>query len=295
MLISDVLEPANCQPTSTVQIDRGQRIPVNLTSVLKQSQSNRVHRCISPPLIEESTRAIQMVEVRLVRRTPPEVHIANLKVAPEMARRVPIRDPMMVRPSFVVLQPLDRIPLRQPLAVLRHELPRLRPQACHALRVVVQIDGEAVGLVVVLHPREDVVVDVAEEVHVRLDAPVVPCVEQRGVLVEEAAVPAAHLVVGQARHVLHVLGGEERDGLLVEVVVDPGWDFPVLLGDLLYSLLLATYIQSCWASVSRRTEANFCFCLLSYCLHKLFRERNIVEKKPWIVELLVECSLQVPH
>ena len=64
------------------------------------------------------------------------------------------------------------------------------------MRGVVEVDGEAVGFVVVGHVAEDVVVDVAEEMDFGFDAPVVSCVFEGGVVVEEAAVPAAHLVVG---------------------------------------------------------------------------------------------------
>ena len=73
---------------------------------------------------------------------------------------------------------------------------RLRPQGGNALWRVVEVDGEAVGLVVVLHPAENVIVDFTEEVDFGLDTPVVADVFESGVSVEHAAVPAAHLVVG---------------------------------------------------------------------------------------------------
>ena len=76
------------------------------------------------------------------------------------------------------------------------EFLRLRPQGGNALRCVVEVDGETVGFIVVLHPAENVIVDVAEEMDFGLDAPVVADVFEGGVFVEHAAVPAAHLVVG---------------------------------------------------------------------------------------------------
>ena len=76
------------------------------------------------------------------------------------------------------------------------EFLRLGPQGGYALRRIVKVDGEAVGLVVVLHPAENVVIDFAEEVDFGLDSPVVADVFESGVFVEHAAVPAAHLVVG---------------------------------------------------------------------------------------------------
>ena len=80
----------------------------------------------------------------------------------------------------------------------------------------------------ILHPPENIVVDVAEEVYVWFDAPVVLCVCEGGVLAEEAAVPPAHLVVGGLFHVLYFLRDEERDGFVEEVHVDPGRYVPVL-------------------------------------------------------------------
>lgn len=49
---------------------------------------------------------------------------------------------------------------------------------------------------VVAGEAENVVVDVAEEVDVGLDAPVEVVVEEARVAVEEAGVPAAHVPVG---------------------------------------------------------------------------------------------------
>ena len=76
------------------------------------------------------------------------------------------------------------------------EFLRLRPQGRNAIRRIVEVDGEAVSFIMVLHPTENVIVDVAEEMDFGLDAPVVADVFESGVFVEHAAVPAAHLVVG---------------------------------------------------------------------------------------------------
>lgn len=190
-----------------------------------------MHRRIPPPLVEEPPRAIQMLEILLIRLAPPEVHVRDLEVAPEMARRVSVRIPEMVWPAILVRQPALRVVPREILRVLGDELERLGPQRRDALGRVVQVDGEAVGLVVVLHVAEDVVVDVAEEVHLGLDAPVPPCVGEGGVLVEEAAVPATHLVVGDHVAVLDLVFGQDARRFLEQVVVDPGGDGPVLVGD----------------------------------------------------------------
>ena len=100
------------------------------------------------------------------------------------------------------------------LRVCDHEFFGFRPECGQALRRIVEVDGEAVGLVVVFHVFEDVVVDVAEEVHLRLHTPVPSCVGERWVLVEEAAVPAAHLVVGGHVCVLDFLLFEDFGGFV---------------------------------------------------------------------------------
>ena len=109
----------------------------------------------------------------------------------------------------------------------------------------------------VLHVAEDVVVDVAEEVDLGFDAPVVTGVEEGGMLVEHAAVPAAHLVVGIFVGVLDVLFFEDLGGFFEEVVVDPWGDGPVVFGD------------KFWTEISRGeaweddegTVETLCFCL----------------------------------
>ena len=107
------------------------------------------------------------------------------------------------------------------IRIRREELHRLGPQCGQRLGRVVQVDGEAVRLVVVVHEAEDVVVDVAEEVHLGLHPPVVAVLGQRRVLVEEPAVPAAHLVVRQHVRVLHVLLFQDVGGFFEEIHVDP--------------------------------------------------------------------------
>ena len=114
-----------------------------------------------------------MLEVGFVRGRAPEVHIRNLEVAPEVAGRVAVGGLVVARPPRRILDPLARAVLVQELRVRGDEFLSLGPQRREALRGVVQVDGEAVGFVVVLHVTEDVVVDVAEEVHFGLDAPVV--------------------------------------------------------------------------------------------------------------------------
>jgi hypothetical protein len=205
--------------------------PMNLGLILKQPQRNRMHRRISPPLIKEPARPIQMIKIILIRPPPPKRQLCNLKIAPKMARAVPMGLFIMPRPRLTIDEPLHRVVGVQVLWVRGEELDGLGPERGDRFRRIVQVDVEAVGFVVVLHVAEDVVVDVAEELDLGLDAPVVEGVLEGGVVVEEAAVPAAHLVVGFFAGVLHVVFAEDFGAFFVEVVGDPGWGGPVFRGD----------------------------------------------------------------
>lgn len=163
--------------------------------VFEQTQCDAVDWRIAPALVEEATCPIEMVEVVLVRFTTPEFHVCYLKVTPEVTGREALGLLVCVGSADVVGNPLDGVVVMEVIRMVREELDRLGPQRRQGLGVIVETDCEAVGLVVIVHVAEDVVVDVAEEVHVGLHAPVVPCVFEGWVLVEEAAVPATHLVV----------------------------------------------------------------------------------------------------
>ena len=128
---------------------------------------------------------------------------------------------IMRRPPLAVRHPIHRVILMQILRMRRQKLLGLRPQRRYGLGVIVEIDCEAVSFVVVRHVSEDVVVDVAEEVDFGLDPPVVAGVCEGGVLVEHAAVPATHLVVGDDIAVLDVLLFEHCCRFFEEGGVDP--------------------------------------------------------------------------
>lgn len=202
VLVADIAEPA----TRFVSISKpwqstsscGKDLPVYPTCILKQPQRYRMYRRIPPPLIKEPPSAIQMVEIVLIRLTPPELHICDLEVAPEMTRRVSIRFLVVSRPPLFVLEPRTGVhgAVFDVIRVGLDELEGFGPQCGDGLGGVVEVYGEAVGFVVVLHVAENVVVDVAEEMDLGFDSPVVAYVLESGVVVEKTAVPAAHLVVG---------------------------------------------------------------------------------------------------
>lgn len=249
--------------------------PVDFVCVFEQAKCDRMDGCVAPSLIEEASRSIEMIEVVFVHLGAPEVHIPDLEIRPEVACRVAICLLEILAALLVVLQPFDRAVRVRNVIVIGDELLCLGPETCDALGVVVQIDREAVSLVVVFHPPEDVVINVAEKVDVRLNSPVPPDILQCWVLVEHAAVPSAHLVVGSPAHVLHALLFEDLDGLLVQVFIDPAWGFPMLFRNLL--------------------EGDLRVRCLSNGLHELFLERLVVEKEPRVVELVIEGPFEVSH
>lgn len=190
-----------------------------------------MHRRVPPPLVEKPARPIQMLEIILIRLAAPEFHVCDFKIAPEMTRAVAVRFKVMIWSPLAVLHPLPRTVLVEILGVGGDEFFGLGPERGDGLRGVVQVDREAVGFVVVGHVAEDVVVDVAEEVHLGLHPPVVACVRQRGVFVEHAAVPAAHLVVRYHGAVLDFLLFEHLGGFVEEVAIYPIRDCPVFFWD----------------------------------------------------------------
>lgn len=178
---------------------------MNLAFIFHQPQCNTMHRRVSPPLIEESSRPIKMLEIIFVPLGSPKLHICNLKIAPKMTCTVSIGFDVVVRPPLAIDNPLSRIIWMLVFRMRRHKFLGLGPQRWYTLGCIIEIDGETVSLVVILHPAKDVVVYVAEEMHLWLNAPIVAYVFEGWVFVEHAAVPAAHLVIGHEGPVLYVL------------------------------------------------------------------------------------------
>ena len=169
--------------------------PMDLALILKQTKCDTMNGCVTPALIEEAASTVEMVEVVAVFLAAPETQVADLKVGPEVAGRVPICLLVVLWPPATVFQPLARVVRVYVVGVVVEKLLRLRPECRNTLSAIVDVDVEAVGLVVVLHPRKDIVVDIAEEVDIRLDSPVILHVFKCRVLAEHAAVPSAHLMV----------------------------------------------------------------------------------------------------
>jgi hypothetical protein len=133
--------------------------------------------------------------------------------------------------ACLVQQPIQlRIRMKH-IRVLGYEVTSLSPETGKGASVVEDIHVEAVLDLVISGKAEDIVVYVAEEMNIWLDAPVELVVLQSWVLVEETAVPAAHLVVG--KHVAFADADmvEVGERVHVAVFVDPFWCRPVFDGD----------------------------------------------------------------
>lgn len=131
--------------------------------VFKKTQGNTVDWGITPSLIEKATSAVKVVKVVLVFLASPEVHIGNLKIAPEMACRVSICFVVVVGTVLRVCEPLESIVGVDILGMFCNELESLGPECFNGFGGVVDVDDKAVGLIVVLHVTEDIVVNVTEE------------------------------------------------------------------------------------------------------------------------------------
>jgi hypothetical protein len=104
-----------------------------------------------------------MVEVILVFLTAPEVHVCDLEVRPEMAGRVAICLVKVIRSAFRICQPFYGVVLVKILWMSGDKFHGFGPEGWEGIWAVVDVDDETVGLVVVFHVAEDIIVDVAEE------------------------------------------------------------------------------------------------------------------------------------
>lgn len=82
---------------------------MDLALVLEKTKANGVHRGIAPPFIEESAGIVKVREVLFICLAPEKRQVANLKIGPEVARRIPSCSPVMLRPLLTVRQPVHRI------------------------------------------------------------------------------------------------------------------------------------------------------------------------------------------
>jgi len=163
--------------------------------VLKEPKCNGMYRGISPPFIEEAPGPIEVVKVVLVGWRSEEGHVGDFEVGPKVASRIAV-GPLVVLGSMIdILQPAKGVISIYIMLIVLDELLCLGPQARDTFGIIIKVDCEAICFVVLLHPCENVIVHVTEEVDIGFNPPVPLRVEQLWVLVEHARVPAAHLVV----------------------------------------------------------------------------------------------------
>lgn len=210
-----------------------------------------------------------------------------------MAGRVSIRVSGVVRAELVVRQPRHHVVLGNVGRIRGNETFCLRPEVRNTLGRIKQVDGKTVSDVVVLHVPENIVVDIAEVLHLGLHTPVVAVVLKDRMLVEHAAVPSAHQMVGHLVAVLDALLLEHLCRLVEKVHIDPVRDLPMFLRDLL--CIRSEYRPSFNMYTIDHTIEDLCLCLSPRPPLELLCERHIVEEDPRVVELAVPGSLQIAH
>ncbi len=183
----------------------------------------------------------------------------------------------MLGPALLIFQPRARIIciVFQIFRVGFGETHGFGPEGGDGFRVVVEVDGEAVGFVVVLHVAENVVIDIAEEMYFGFHSPVVSHVFQGGVVVEFAAVPATHLVVGDHVAVLCAFLREHFAAFTHQVVIYPVGDGPVFLRD--------EFVVAGGVGLGAGFDLEF------LC------KGDVVEEGPGVVEFMVPGAFEVAH
>lgn len=63
--------------------------------------------CITPSFIEKASSTIEVLKIVFVCLAPPEFHVSNLKVAPEVARREALSLSIVLGSSDIVNNPFD--------------------------------------------------------------------------------------------------------------------------------------------------------------------------------------------
>lgn len=240
---------------------------VNLVLLQHQSCGQRMDGRITPSLVEETTGAIEGLEIVDVGLGSEPVKVTNLKIGPEVA--------VVVGLAVVVADELQRIVLGNVLGERLGEVLGCLPESRDGLDVFVQRKREGVLLVVISHELEGVVVDIAVHLDAGLNAPVPLVVEHQRVAEEEARLVAAHVPVADGVAVddlllLHLLA--DAGGL---VLVNEIGERPVLLGDL--AVLGLTRDQG------------------SGDLLELVVEIVVVQEDPIVIELAVEAVLDVSN
>ena len=138
------------------------------------------------------------------------------------------------------------------------------------------------------HVVKYIVVNVAKEMNLGFNTPIIAGVFQGRVVIEQPRIPAAHLVIGHEIPILDLLFFQYLGRLLEQVVVDPRGDVPMLHWYQVWSSLSASILFECGRLKSTVTAFGFRDGLCSS--FEFFGERYVVEEAPWIIELGVPRS-----
>ena len=128
---------------------------------------------ITPSLVKKAASPIEMIEIVFVGLTSPKSHVCNFEVRPEVAGRISVRFLIVLRSPFAIHQPLHSILLVQIFGMERKKLDSLWPQSRYTTWGIIKIDGETIGLIVIEHITENIIIDIAEELNFRFDSPIV--------------------------------------------------------------------------------------------------------------------------
>src|SRR6266542_1558318 len=101
-----------------------------------------------------------MIEIILMLLTPPEGHIRNLKIGPEMTSRVSVRLLIVLRSPLGIHYPIHCIVFMKIFWMFRNKFCSLGPERWNRLWRIVEVDRETVGFIVISHVTEYIVVDI---------------------------------------------------------------------------------------------------------------------------------------
>ena len=255
MAIADVLEAVHA-----AQLDHGHHV-------------EGVDGRVAPALVEEASALLQVLEELQVLRIAPQCERGQLEVVPE----VELLEAAALPGHALVLQghqldQLGHMVVAERAVGLAYPLLDGAPQGGYGAHVLVERNGEAVGLVASDQLGKRVLADRTRKVDVRVEAQVVVVLERELVAEEEAAEVAAHQVIGD-----HVAARQ-----LSQRVVEA--DAEASLGN-----------DARHPPVARRYEAELDprAGAIEHGALELVRERLVVDEHVGVVEAGVELALEL--
>lgn len=137
VVIGDVVVTDVSEPKKSELEDRSRMLwaqcedidsPMNLILIGEETQADRMHRSITPALVVEAARPVQVLKIGRVLLASEELHIANFEVGPEVAGRVSIGSLRVLGSELIIGEPVHHIVLVQVGRVRSEELLGLGPE-----------------------------------------------------------------------------------------------------------------------------------------------------------------------